>query len=225
MKYIINIIFIEVSGLCKIFLDQICSPLDAEHRYVCSLVIWLLLCDLLTFENWRLWAHLKLPMMHIQSWQKHKILLISMLRPNLGPRLAQTRHCHYCCCSHKMKNTKYLQGVFPEHHGLPKHSQSREDGNTPLDCKEIVHALSLNTSLSRLSKVHPLALSSLLYDPLYWEDCTREDAKASGADSWQAMVEVGVVLVGVLALEVVVVVVVVLVVVEMIDVVAMDVEP
>ncbi len=31
MKYIINIIFIGVSGLRKFFLDQSCSPLDAEH--------------------------------------------------------------------------------------------------------------------------------------------------------------------------------------------------
>ena len=103
-----------------------------------------------------------------------------------------------------------------------QHSQSREDGNTPLDCKkEIVDALSLSTSLSRLSKVHLLALSSLLYNPLYWEDCTREDVKASEADGWWAMVVVVVVLVAGLPLEVVVVVVV-----EVIgDVVAMDVKP
>ncbi len=73
----------------------------------------------------------------------------------------------------------------------------------------------LSTSLSRLSKVHPLALSSSLYDPLYWEDCTREDVEALEADSWRAMVAVGVVVVAALALEVV----------EVIDVVAMDVEP
>ncbi len=58
-----------------------------------------------------------------------------------------------------------------------------------------------------------------MYDPLYWEECTREDVEASEADNWQAMV-VGAVLVVVLALEVVVVVV------EVIGdgVVAMDVE-
>ncbi len=31
MKCIIKIIFIGVSGLCKLFLHQSCSPLDAEH--------------------------------------------------------------------------------------------------------------------------------------------------------------------------------------------------
>ncbi len=54
MKYIIKIIFIGVPGLCKIFLDQGCSPLDAEWRYVCDLVKWLLLRELLTLKYWRL---------------------------------------------------------------------------------------------------------------------------------------------------------------------------
>ncbi len=70
--------------------------------------------------------------------------------------------------------------------------QSREDCNTPLDCrKEMVHSLSLSTSFSRLSKVHPLTLSSLWYDPLYWEDCTRENIEASEADNWQAIIDGG----------------------------------
>ncbi len=34
MKYVIKIIFIGVSGLCKNFLDQSCNDLDAEHRCV-----------------------------------------------------------------------------------------------------------------------------------------------------------------------------------------------
>ncbi len=33
MKYIINIISIRVSDPCKMFWDQSCSPLDAEHRF------------------------------------------------------------------------------------------------------------------------------------------------------------------------------------------------
>ncbi len=68
MKYIINIIFIGVSGQCKIFLPQSCSPLGTEQRYVCGLMKGFLLSELLTFEYGRLLAHLKPPMMHIQSW-------------------------------------------------------------------------------------------------------------------------------------------------------------
>ncbi len=72
------------------FFDQSCSPLDAEHRYVCGLVKWLFLSELLTFEYWRLLAHLKPSMMHMEPWQEDKTLLISLLCPNLGPYLAQT---------------------------------------------------------------------------------------------------------------------------------------
>ncbi len=36
-------------------------------------------------------AYLKPPMMHIQSWQEHKILIISMLCPSCGPHLAETQ--------------------------------------------------------------------------------------------------------------------------------------
>ncbi len=86
MKYIISIIFIGLSRRCKNFLHQSCSP--AQHRYVCGLVKWLLLSELLTLEYGRLLAYLKPSMMHIQPWQEDKTLL-RILWPNLGPYLAQ----------------------------------------------------------------------------------------------------------------------------------------
>ena len=89
IKNIIKKIFIGVSGLCKIFLDQSCSPFDAKHRYVCGLVKWPLLSELLTFEYWRLLAHLKPSMMHMQPWPEDKnppnILALSKSGPILGP--------------------------------------------------------------------------------------------------------------------------------------------
>ena len=90
MKYIINNIFIGVSGPCKFFLHQSCICLGAEHWYVCGLVKWQLLSELLTLEYGRLLAHLNPSMMHRQSWPEDKTLWISMLCPNLGPYMAQT---------------------------------------------------------------------------------------------------------------------------------------
>ncbi len=73
----------------KFFFDQSCSPLDAEHRYVCGLVKWLFLSELLTLEYWRSLAPLKPSMMHMEPWQEDKnppnILALSKYGAILGP--------------------------------------------------------------------------------------------------------------------------------------------
>ena len=65
-------IFLLGSWACENFFDQSCSPLDAEHRYVHGLVKWPLLSELFTFEYWRLLAHLKPSVMHVQPWPEDK---------------------------------------------------------------------------------------------------------------------------------------------------------